>query len=149
MNSLQLAPLEYWLQGLDFGVLLILTLLLLFQVKHLVVDFVIQNRFPYMWMNKHKFFHPGGWLHAGGHAVASFGVLALIHPSGMYWVKAALVLCIGEMFIHFLIDLVKMRIGQWAEWKCNTSPYFWDLLGVDQFLHQITYIGMVFLWVMG
>lgn len=59
----------------------------------------------------------------------------------------AFYLCLAETWVHFLIDYYKIRIGQWKKWKCNTSPYFWDLLGVDQFLHQLTYIGMIIVWV--
>ena len=148
MNPTEAMQLHFWAQGLEFGAALTLVLFLLFQVKHMIVDFFVQNRFPYMWMNKHKFFHPGGWLHAGGHAATSLGILVVIHPAGRAgWLGTALVLCTAELVIHFLIDLIKMRIGQWRGWKCNTSPYFWDLLGVDQFLHQLTYIGMVAVWV--
>jgi len=145
-----IAKLEFWIQGLQFGSVLTLVMLFLFQVKHMVMDFFVQNRFPYMWMNKHLIWHPGGWLHSGTHAVASFGIFALIHPptTGAHpWWEIALYLCIGEFYLHFLIDCVKMRIGIWKGWKCNTSPRFWDLLGIDQFLHQVTYLVMILVWV--
>ena len=120
-----------------------LLLFFLFNLKHLIVDFFVQNRFPYMWMNKHKFLHPGGWLHAGGHGLASIVVL---YP----WLEVSfpyiLFLCFMETLIHFWIDCVKMNVGILTGWKCNTSPYFWDLLGVDQFLHQATYIWMIYVW---
>ncbi len=147
MDPLQQMAMGAWTQGMGFGAMLTLGLFFAFQVKHLVVDFFIQNRFPYMWMNKHKLSHPGGWLHAGGHAVASLGILALVHPPSLPWVTGALTLCAIELFIHFWIDLIKMRINTWKEWKCNTSPKFWDLLGFDQFLHQLTYLWMVYVWV--
>ena len=132
------------------GAVMVLIFFVLFQIKHMVIDFFLQNRFPYMWQNKHKFFHPGGWLHAGSHAVPSFGILALAHfptVGGFPWWQAALLLCGAELLIHFSIDLVKMRIGIWKDWYCNTSPHFWDLLGIDQFLHQLTYAGMILLWI--
>lgn len=150
MNPLDMMKLEMWIQGLQFGAVLVLLLFFLFQIKHMVVDFFVQNRFPYMWLNKGKFFHPGGWLHAGTHAVASFGIFALIHPptvGAFPWWQMAAAICAVELVAHFLIDLIKVRIGQRTGWKCNTSPYFWDLLGIDQFLHQLTYIWMVFAWV--
>ncbi len=135
----------FFVPGMKFGIHVALLLVLLFQVKHLVVDFFVQNRFPYMWMNKHKFLHPGGWLHAGSHAVASFGIFFLMHPP-FPWVEVAVYLCAAELFSHFGIDRLKMHIGRRTGWKCNTSPYFWDLLGVDQFLHQIVYLGMIYTW---
>jgi len=141
--------LESWTSGMHYGIFAALIAVFLFQVKHLVVDFFIQGRFPYMWMNKHKFLHPGGWLHAGTHAVGSFMLFAGLRPAmeGVNpWWHLAFVLCTAELLIHFLIDLAKMKIGRWRGWKCDTSPYFWDLLGVDQFLHQLTYIWMIFCW---
>lgn len=135
------------MEEFNTGVKVALLLFLLFQVKHLVVDFFVQNRFQYMWMNKEDPFHPGGWLHVGGHAVASFAIFALMHLGNPFWMELAIQLCILEMLTHFVIDCVKMNLGVITGWKCNTSPYFWDLLGVDQFLHQLTYIGMIYLWV--
>ena len=134
---------EDFLNGVNFGALWVVVLLVLFQVKHLVVDFFIQNRFPYMWLNKGKFFHPGGWLHSLGHAIASYAVFSVARPPVVGWETIAITLCVMELFVHFGIDLVKVRVSQWREWKCNTSPYFWDALGVDQFLHQMTYLYMV------
>lgn len=145
MNPLERAQIEGWLMGVNVGIDIALGLFLMFQIKHLIVDFFIQNRYPYMWLNKHKLFHPGGWLHAGGHAVASFGIFYIMQ-SPFAWVKLALSLCFFEVLVHFAIDCAKMRIGARTGWKCNTSPYFWDLLGVDQFLHQATYIVMIYIW---
>lgn len=128
----------------------LLWLLFLFQIKHLVVDFFLQNRFPYMWVNKHRVFHPGGWLHAGSHAVATFLIFAHWHrPTigpGIPWVDAAIILSVVELFIHFLIDLCKMRFNAWMKWQCHTSPQFWNLLGIDQFLHQLTYLWLAGKW---
>jgi hypothetical protein len=128
------------------GILVVLTLFALFQVKHLIVDFFIQNRFPYMWMNKHLVWHPGGWLHAGGHGLSSMLVFYLVRPD-TDWLGIAAGISLAETYIHFGIDWSKMNFGKRTGWKCNTSPYFWDLLGVDQFLHQMTYLWMVYEWI--
>jgi hypothetical protein len=130
--------------------LTVLLLFFLFQVKHLILDFLVQDRFPYMWMNKGDLYHLGGWLHALSNALGSFGVLALVHPptvAEMPWWTAAATLCWCEMLLHFAIDFTRVRLNQKAGWKCDTSPYFWDVLGVDQFLHQLTYLAMIFVWV--
>ena len=148
----QQALLEAWVQGMEFGVLITVTLFFFFQVKHLVVDFFIQNRFPYMWKNKGSFFHPGGWLHALSHAVVTFGILWLFAPaSGLIhnyfpWTLIALIICLTELLAHFLTDLLKVRIAAWYQWGPTTSPKYWDLLGVDQFLHQVFYLFIVLSW---
>lgn len=147
MDPVQQEQARVWISGMDYGVQVSVLMFLLFQIKHLVVDFFLQNRYPYMWQNKHKFFHPGGWLHAGSHAVASLPILALFPPVRVEeCLLAALVLCAAEMVAHFFIDLTKMRIGIMTGWKCNTHPAFWNLLGVDQFLHQVTYVIMIAMW---
>ncbi len=136
---------EDMLSGIRFGIGWTLILFFLFQVKHMVVDFFVQNRFPYMWMNKGKIIHPGGWLHAGGHGVVSFGIFYLTSPP-TEWFGLAISLCAMEILAHFTIDYLKVGLTKMMDWKCNTSPYFWDLLGVDQFLHQLTYLFMILLW---
>jgi hypothetical protein len=131
----------------EMGAMFTLLVLVLFQVKHLLVDFFLQP--PYMWMNKGKILHWGGWSHAGLHALASAGIFVLVVPPlpTIEWVRLLLILCLSEVFIHFAIDFLKVRVNQHFDWKCNTSPKFWNLLGVDQFLHQITYIWMTYMWV--
>ncbi len=136
---------EDMIDGIEFGIWWSVIIFFLFQVKHMVVDFFVQNRFPYMWLNKGKAFHPGGWLHAGSHGVASFGVFYLMYPP-VAWVEMALYLCAIEILAHFTIDYLKVGLTKMMDWKCNTSPYFWDLLGVDQFLHQATYVFMTLMW---
>ena len=112
MDPFQQVVLENWSRGVQLGTLLAIFLIFLFQVKHMIVDFFIQDRFPYMWMNKHKFLHWGGWLHAGSHAVGSFVIFTAFHPaSRVDWLGTALLLCAAELIVHFLIDLTKMRIG--------------------------------------
>lgn len=140
----------FYLKGMEhgssLGVIASLYLFFYFQVKHLVVDFFVQGRFPWMWQNKHKLFHLGGWAHAATHAVASFAVLWCASDYTDRWLSLAGSLCLIELFAHFLIDYTKMNIGRWRNWGPTNSPYFWDLLGVDQYLHQLTYLFMVGVW---
>jgi hypothetical protein len=105
----------------------------LFLFKHFVVDFLLQNRFPYLWMNKHNLKHPGGYLHAGSHVLATFAMF----PSIPF---LALVL---EFVSHYGMDWFKMNVCKWNNWGATTSPYFWDMLGLDQFVHCIVYLIMV------
>ena len=101
---------ENFLKGLEFGIIYLTSLFLMFQLKHLVVDFFIQNRYPYMWMNKGKLLHPGGWLHAGSHGLSSFFIFWLMHPP-FTWITLASFLCFFEVLVHFGIDFVKMNIN--------------------------------------
>jgi len=134
------------LHGFALALYFSAVLFMAFQVKHLVVDFFLQNRFPYMWQNKGHVLHPGGWLHAGSHALASALILGYIgwqRPELTYYL---VLVCGSELFLHFGIDALKVNLCEMLDWKANTSPYFWDTLGVDQFLHQMTYLYMLYLW---
>jgi len=147
MDPFQQIYQDAWLQGATYGVFSALAFFFMFQLKHLVMDFLIQNRFPYMRKSKGLLFHPGGWLHAGSHGVASFGILALLF-NGLDSLSDALILCGCEVCIHFLIDYCKALINQRRRWKCDASPHYWDMLGLGQFLHQLTYIWLATMWML-
>lgn len=134
-------------EGLIVGTLLTILAVFLFNAKHLVVDFFLQNRFPYMWQNKHLLLHPGGWLHAGSHGLGSMLVLGFLSSFSPGWIFPALIVCLWETFAHFFIDFTKMNIGRYFDWRPESSPHFWDLLGIDQFLHQVTYLIMLLIWI--
>ena len=123
----------------------VLILLLLFQIKHLVVDWLWQP--PYEYLNKGTWLHPGGLQHAAKHLVATYIVLAvgaLIFHMPIF-VGMAIVLSIFDGVIHYLIDWSKMNINKKYELTPTNSENFWRLVGIDQFLHQATYIIIVFL----
>ncbi len=116
---------------------MIIQLLLLLQVKHLVIDWIMQP--PYMWKNKGTYGHPGGLLHAGFNALGT----ALC----FYWFVPELFLVVLalDFLAHYHIDWAKMNITKLTGWGPTTHPQFWWLTGFDQFLHQVTYISLLFL----
>ena len=111
-------------------------LLAALSVKHFVADFLYQP--PYQWKNKGTFGHPGGILHAGQHAVATYFVLAFC-PISML---AAIAVCAAEFVIHYITDWAKMDINTRYGWGANTHNEFWILLGIDQLIHSLTYVGI-------
>jgi hypothetical protein len=112
-----------------------LILLTLLFTKHFIVDFPLQK--PYQWMNKGTYGHLGGVLHACLHGVFTFVCI--------YWYApiAAWYLAFADMIIHYHIDWAKMNINKQYGWGANTHEEFWWLLGLDQYLHAVTYIGLV------
>lgn len=112
-------------------ILLIITLLFL---KHFIIDFPLQNK--YQWSNKGTYGHPGGLLHAGLHGLGTFLCL--------FWVDmaAAVALAFGDAGIHYHIDWAKMTLNDKLGLTPTNSEKFWWLLGLDQFLHALTYIGI-------
>ncbi len=115
-----------------------LLLLLILFTKHLVFDFLYQP--PFQWQNKGTYGHLGGLVHSGQHALASFVVLLFfIDPIGAYLIS------FFEFIVHYHMDWFKMWYNKRKEWKCNTHNEFWILTGVDQYVHALTYIAMVFM----
>lgn len=114
----------------------VLILLSLFVVKHFIVDFLLQKKYQYS--NKGIYGHPGGILHAGLHGIGTWLCLVFFTP-------IALGLALLDFAAHYHIDWAKTNINQHMGWGPNTHEEFWYLLGLDQFLHYLTYVGLVVL----
>lgn len=114
-----------------------LWILFLLFTKHFVVDFPLQA-FPYQYKNKGTYGHFGGILHAVLHYWGTYFVL-------VWYTDLAPYLALVDMLIHYHIDWVKIRITRKFEWSPTTHEQFWILLGFDQYLHALTYLGIVWL----
>lgn len=126
---------------------LVLLLLVGLTIKHFFVDFPMQK--PYQWKNKGTYGHPGGLLHSGLHAIGTlivlFVVLKLYTTAAVVYdvLIVASYLAVADGVIHYHVDWAKMNINAKFGWGPNTHEQFWTLLGVDQLLHMLTYIGIV------
>jgi hypothetical protein len=108
-------------------------------VKHYIADYLLQTR--YMLQNKGKYGHPGGIYHAAIHMAASVPVLLWL-GAGLW---AVLGLILLEGILHYHIDWGKEQ----AQGKLNFGierVEYWYLFGLDQVLHHLTYVLM--LWVL-
>ncbi|MBI1384296.1 MAG: DUF3307 domain-containing protein [Rhizobiales bacterium] len=103
--------------------------------KHAIADFVLQ--IGYMHRNKGRYGHPGGILHAFVHALLTAPVF-LIVPASQELMGAILA---GEFVLHYHLDWMKEQITKGAGWTPVDAP-FWYAIGVDQFLHMLTYIAI-------
>ena len=115
----------------------LLILAMMMQTKHVISDFFMQKKYQYS--NKHIYGHPGGVLHAG---IITAGTLVTFVIFGYYfghieW-RVAMLLLTAEFYIHYNIDWAKMNICRKLNWKPDNSERFWELLGVDQYLHHMT-----------
>ena len=112
----------------------ILLLILLFVIKHFIVDFV--------WQTAEEVNHKGTYLdyrgvkHSVKHGFGTLFVLLFIGASFEYsWIYAT-----ADFLIHYHIDWAKSRITR------NLTPsdhLFWCWLGFDQALHYLTYITFI------
>ena len=118
-------------------------LIMLFLVKHLACDFLLQNN--WMASNKHQLTHIAGHVHALINVMGSFWAVILyvmffdhqtfvdnaIHY-GWYFL---LLLLTGEYIVHFLTDFTKMNLSRILGLHPLKHKLFWTLLGADQFVH--------------
>lgn len=111
----------------------VIAVFLVLQLKHYVFDYVLQT--PYQFMNKGTYGHPGGFVHAGLHALGSILAFLVISPG--LALGAAIV--VGEFIVHYHVDWTK----EWAlrRWNLTTTDGgYWRIYGADQLAHQITYV---------
>ena len=119
----------------------LLILLILFQLKHFVADFPLQNLA--MVKQKGVYGKSAGILHSLVHCLFCLIALSLFDYfvfSITYTVIFAL--SILDFVIHYHIDYAKMQLSK----KYTTqNKTYWILMGLDQMLHHLTYIGFA-LW---
>lgn len=109
-------------------------------IKHFILDFLYQP--PRMWQNKGTYGHIGGIEHSGYHALATMAILFIL----IHWLAlsplAILYLGLAEFIVHYHMDWFKMNYNKKKGWTATTHNQFWILLGVDQLIHMLTYLGI-------
>jgi hypothetical protein len=118
-------------------VLLALAAVAILMFKHAIADFYLQT--PYQYLNKGKYGHPGGIIHAGIHTALTPLVYLVLLP-GSFLIAGAL--AVGEFALHYHIDWLKEQITHRNGWTTQNRG-FWFALGTDQLLHGLTYLGIV------
>ena len=107
---------------------------LAFSVKHFLADFVLQTGALARGKEQAQ-----GWLvplavHAGSHGALTLLIALVVAPR--LWP-----LGLADFVIHFCVDRGKSLVGRWGGWAIQDAPFWW-LFGFDQFLHQVTNVGL-------
>jgi len=114
---------------------LLLMALTVLAAKHVVFDFFLQSLRQIE--NKRIYGHPSGLWHAAGHAVGTCLAFVVVTPS----VGVGIGIVVAEFGLHYHIDWLKEQIVH--RWKLHPQQKaFWVAFGIDQWLHQITYVGI-------
>lgn len=100
-----------------------------FATKHFICDFCLQ--FPYQYLNKGTYLHPGGLLHAATHGAFTLFIFFIFGIS-IWWLVAF------DFLIHYHIDFLKERALKATGVK-QDNALWWIFLGFDQLLHYLTY----------
>lgn len=110
-------------------------LLLCFQLKHFLVDFVWQS--DKQLEAKSIYGKLAGLEHAGLHAL--FTYLILVH---FLDIGSSITLALIDFVLHYHIDWARLHISKRNNLTAGDSIYI-KWLGFDQFLHQLTYLVIV------
>ena len=119
-------------------VYLLLIVLAVLATKHVIFDFVLQTASQVK--NKRIYGHPGGLLHAAGHAAGSCLAFVIVTPS----IAGGISIVVSELALHYHIDWLKEEIVYRRKLRSENKAY-WLMFGFDQWLHQMTYIGIAFI----
>lgn len=118
---------------------LIFILLIAFQAKHFVADYILQNKYM---LGKFK---DTGWeaplmAHVGVHVAftALIGILCGVAPLMVF---AA---CLIDFAVHFAVDRWKVLLSK--PYTTQDAP-FWYWLGADQMMHHLTHYGIIAIFV--
>jgi hypothetical protein len=117
----------------------VLIALALFQVKHLIADFVLQS--ADIAAEKAHYGRSGGLWHAAIHAAFTAPVLVWLGPGA----GTILAILVAEFVVHYHVDWIKAAHAR-SHGLRPQNRLFWVTLGIDQALHQLTYIGILW-WV--
>jgi len=114
-------------------------LLVLFQIKHMFADYFLQT--PKMLSGRGQYLHLGRAQHAGVHAIGSALVLGVVGTN----ILTLIGLIVAEWIVHFHIDFWKASHSDKKKLAPDQAA-FWRAAGLDQCLHQLTYVGMAAGW---
>lgn len=117
----------------------VVLLILALQFKHLLADFFLQNDF--MLAGRNTYLHPGRALHAAIHGFGTVIVMVLF-GTGLTLLAA---IAVVEIVVHFHIDWGKARLTENRGLTAKDRA-FWFLTGIDQALHQATYLAIALVW---
>lgn len=117
--------------------LLALAAVAVLMFKHAVADFYLQTAYQYL--NKGKYGHPGGILHAGIHTALTPLVYLVLLPGSLLIAGA---IALAEFVLHYHIDWLKEQITGRNGWTPQDRG-FWYALGADQLVHGLTYLAIV------
>lgn len=117
------------------SIIILFSLLVAFQCKHLLCDYYLQGKYM---LGK---FNANGWVtplfcHVLVHGIATFIIGIICVPF-----LIALYLSMLDMTVHFVVDRWKVIQSRSTD---HMQPYFWHLLGIDQMLHHLTHYFIIF-----
>ena len=108
-------------------------LLFLLITKHFIIDFFLQT--PAQVKYKGVWAHPVGFSHSLEQGIWTAVILCFYVD-----IRLAVAISYCELLIHYITDYTKMKHGC----KDITQKAFWFQLGLDQYVHYLTYLSIAY-----
>lgn len=118
---------------MTINVELFLSLLIIYQIKHFLADFVFQNVWMLQKSRPSWDFVPPLSLHCGIHGAATLAIVLYVNPQ--YWWLAAF-----DFAVHFTMDRIKAGPRYLGRFSDMRSKAFWVTFGLDQMVHHLTHL---------
>lgn len=118
---------------MTINVELLIWLLIFFQIKHFVADFVLQNVWMLQKSRPDWDFVPPLAIHCGVHAGLTLAVVLYLNP--LFWWLAVL-----DFVVHFTMDRIKAGPRYLGRYHDVRSKAFWVTFGIDQMVHHMTHL---------
>lgn len=113
----------------------VITVMALLMVKHFLCDFVLQTQWQIA--QKGVYGKPGGILHSGIHVAGTALAIMPARPE----VPVLVTILASEFVVHYHIDWAKQHVVAHFGWR--EGARFWNAIGFDQLLHNLTYIAIL------
>lgn len=123
----------------------------LYQLKHFICDFVLQNQYMLQKFNREKWAIPLA-AHCTEHAIGTILVLCgfVIGYSSLTFSLGTSLLILGLATFDFIVHFTMDRIKAHPDLGASHSPYenaFWKYVGVDQMVHHLTHYIIIILFI--
>ena len=115
----------------------IFAMLVTFQIKHLVGDYLLQTG----WMVRGKALSGPGFIwplsvHVGVHALTTLAIVMVVNPALWY-------LALFDFAVHFLMDRIKSGPKYLGRFTNMNKQSFWIPFGIDQMVHHCTHYFII------
>lgn len=117
---------------------LIFVLLVVFQLKHFIADFPLQNQYMLQKQRSDWSFVAPLALHCSIHAILTLLITLVVQPS-LWW------LAIADFVIHFMMDRFKAGPRYLGRFSNISKTSYWAALGFDQMVHHLTHIWLIWM----
>lgn len=118
---------------MNIDVELLLWLLIIFQVKHFIADFVLQNVWMLQKSRPNWDFVPPLAIHCGIHSLSTLAIVLYLNAS-LWW------LAVLDFVVHFTMDRLKAGPRYLGRFSDVRSKAYWVCFGLDQMVHHLTHI---------